>query len=151
MGAPRGTLALPFRALQPFLIQETSMPNLAPTQGGTSDLEILQRLNSDYIRSVGESDVAWFQQNLAADFLNSGPDGSLTERKQFLAQVAQPCPVFDLQAEDVRIRLLGDIAIIHGRTVYRMADGRTAAGRYTDVYARRQGRWLCVSADVTRG
>jgi len=31
-----------------------------------------------------------------------------------------------------------------------MPDGRAGAGRYTDVWARRQGRWLAVSAHVTR-
>jgi ketosteroid isomerase-like protein len=116
-----------------------------------SDLEILQQLNAHYIRSVRESDVDWFDQNLAQDFLNSNPDGSLVDRAAFLAQIARPCPISDLAFEDVRIRILGDVAIIHARTTYRKAGGQPGAGRYTDVYARRQGRWLCVAAQVTRG
>jgi hypothetical protein len=36
-----------------------------------SELETLQELNRDYIRSVQESDVRWFDANLAEDFLNS--------------------------------------------------------------------------------
>ena len=115
------------------------------------DLHTLQRLNDGYIRSVRMSDVAWFQENLAWDFMNRNPDGSLVDRAEFLAQIARPCSVSDFAAEDVRIRLLGDIAIVHGRTVYRKPDGQPGAGRYTDVYAYREGRWLCVSADVTRG
>lgn len=115
------------------------------------DLEALQRLNQGYIRSVRTSDVGWFEQNLAQDFMNSNPDGSFADRTGFLALVAQPCPVAGFMAEDVRIRLLGDVAIIHGRTVYKKRGGEAGAGRYTDVYAWRQGRWLCVSADVTRG
>jgi hypothetical protein len=47
--------------------------------------------------------------------------------------------------------MLGEVAIIHGRTVYKNAQGAPAKGRYTDVYQRRGGRWVCVSADVTRG
>jgi hypothetical protein len=31
-----------------------------------------------------------------------------------------------------------------------MADGRAGAGRYTDVWARRNGQWLAVAAHVTR-
>jgi ketosteroid isomerase-like protein len=111
----------------------------------------LQHLNSSYIRSVQLSDVRWFDENLADDFLNSNPDGSLVDRAGFLAQIARPCALSNLAAEDVRIRILGDIAIIHARTVYRKADGQPGAGRYTDVYARREGRWLCVAAQVTRG
>jgi hypothetical protein len=115
------------------------------------DLRTLQRLNDGYIRSVRMSDVGWFQENLACDFMNRNPDGSLVDRAEFLAQIARPCAVADFAAEDVRIRLLGAIAIVHGRTAYRKPDGQPGAGRYTDVYVCREGRWLCVSADVTRG
>jgi len=115
------------------------------------DLETLQQLNQGYIRSVRTSDVRWFDENLAEDFMNSNPDGSFVDRAGFLAQIAAPCAVSNLDVEDVRIRVLGEVAIIHARTVYTKPDGQAAAGRYTDVWSRRQGRWLCVSADVTRG
>jgi ketosteroid isomerase-like protein len=59
--------------------------------------------------------------------------------------------ISNLEAHDVRIRIMRDIAIIHARTTCRKPDGRAGAGRYTDVWARQQGRWLCVSAHVTRG
>jgi ketosteroid isomerase-like protein len=52
--------------------------------------------------------------------------------------------------QDVRVRILGDVAIIHARTSYTTADGKQRYGRYTDVWARRDGRWLAVSAHVTR-
>ena len=115
------------------------------------DLAALQQLNSSYIRSVQLSDVRWFDENLSEDFMNSNPDGSLVDRAGFLEQIARPCALSDLAAEDVRIRILGEVAIIHARTVYRSTGDQPGAGRYTDVYARRNGRWLCVSAHVTRG
>ena len=117
----------------------------------TNDLKTLEELNQNYIRSVRMSDVRWFDQRLAEDFLNSNADGSLIDRAGFLAQMARPCPVSDFHVEDVRIRLLGDHAIVHGRTTYQKGDGQPGAGRYTDVWSRRRGRWLCVSAHVTRG
>ena len=55
-----------------------------------------------------------------------------------------------LDIDDVRIRVMGDAAIIHGHTTYVLADGRPGTGRYTDVWARRSGGWLAVSAHVTR-
>jgi ketosteroid isomerase-like protein len=116
-----------------------------------SDLEQLQALNRDYIDSVQNSDVARFDQILAPDFLCSNPDGTLIDRPAFLHQTAQKVTIKDLRAEDVTIRLLGEIAIIHARTAYTTADGRQARGRYTDVWARRNGKWLAVSAHVTRG
>ncbi|HEV8436579.1 MAG TPA: nuclear transport factor 2 family protein [Methylomirabilota bacterium] len=114
------------------------------------DLDTLEQLNRDYIRSVQTSDVRRFDEILAEDFLCSNPDGSLVERAGFLEQTARPVAISNLEARDVRIRIIGDVAIIHARTTYTMPDGRAGAGRYTDVWARRQGRWLAVSAHVTR-
>jgi len=115
-----------------------------------SDLETLRDLNRDYIRSVQTSDVRRFDDILADDFLCSNPDDSLVDRSVFLKQTALPVKISNLEAHDVTIRLMGDVAIIHTRTTYNAADGRPGAGRYTDVWARRQGRWLAVSAHVTR-
>lgn len=116
-----------------------------------TDVDTLQQLNRDYIRSVQTSDVRRFDEILAEDFLCSNPDGSLVDRAGFLAQTARPVAISNLEAHDVRVRIIGDAAIIHARTTYTMLDGRAGAGRYTDVWARRQGRWLAVSAHVTRG
>lgn len=116
-----------------------------------ADVDVLQRLNLDFVNSVQCSDVGRFDQILAEDFLNSNTDGSLVDRAGFLAQIARPAGISGLAARDVRIRIMGDIAIIHGRTIYTTADGRPGAGRYTDVWARRNGGWVCVCAHVTRG
>jgi ketosteroid isomerase-like protein len=77
-------------------------------------------------------------------------DGSLLDRRQFLDYTAKPVTIRNLQAHDVNVRLMGDFAIIHARTSYTTADGTDSGGRYTDVWARRNGRWLAVSAHVTR-
>src|SRR5229473_3377463 len=95
-------------------------------------------------------DVGRFDEILAEDFLCSNPDGSLVDKRQFLAQTARPVSITGLAAHDVRVRLLGDVAIIHARTSYATATGERRNGRYTDVWARRGGRWLAVSAHVTR-
>jgi ketosteroid isomerase-like protein len=115
-----------------------------------SDLDALTALNSDYIHSVQNSDVQRFDEILAEDFLCSNPDGSLVDKNQFLAQTALPVTISGLSVEDVQVRILGDVAIIHARTSYITADGRQRNGRYTDVWARRDGKWLAVSAHVTR-
>lgn len=123
----------------------------APAVASDAQIGILQELNRGYIRSVQACDVRWFEEHLAEDFLNSNPDGSLVDRAGFLAQIARPTAISNLQAEEVRIRIIGEVAIIHAGTAYKRPDGQAAAGRYTDIWARRQGRWLCVAAHVTRG
>ena len=126
------------------------MPATALRTAPQSDHDILEQLNRDYIDSVQNSDVKRFEQILADDFLCSNPDGSLVDRAAFLGQTAKPVTIANLKAEDVMIRILGDVAIIHARTTYSKPDGSAGGGRYTDVWARRDRRWLAVSAHVTR-
>ncbi len=120
------------------------------TRASRSDLDILLDLNRDYIKSVQTSDVRRFDEILADDFLCSNPDGSLVDRAGFLKQTALPVAISNLEARDVNVRIMGDVAIIHARTTYTRPDGRAGSGRYTDVWARREGAWLAVSAHVTR-
>jgi ketosteroid isomerase-like protein len=115
-----------------------------------NDLQTLIELNREYIQSVQKGDVHRFDEILADDFLCSNPDGSLVDKPAFLAQTARPVTISSLEAHDVLIRLLGDVAIIHATTTYKRPDGQPGAGRYTDVWARQGGRWLAVSAHVTR-
>jgi ketosteroid isomerase-like protein len=127
-----------------------SAATAAQRTGAKSDLDELLGLNRDYINSVQRSDVRRFEDILADDFLCSNPDGSLVDRAAFLKQTAIPVRITNLEAGDVQVRLMGDFAIIHARTTYTLPDGRSGGGRYTDVWARRGGRWLAVSAHVTR-
>jgi len=116
-----------------------------------TDLDELTDLNRDYINSVQTMDVQRFDQILSDDFVCSNPDGSRIDRAAFLEQTARPIAIRNLEARDVDVRLMGDFAIIHARTTFTLPDGRPGQGRYTDIWAKRNGgRWLCVAAHVTR-
>jgi len=114
------------------------------------DLETLFELNHGYVRSVQDGDVAWFAEHLADDFLASNPDGSLVDKPGFLAQTSRPVTIRGLTEDEVRIRVLDAVAIVHARTTYTAPTGEERHGRYTDVWAKRDGRWLAVAAHVTR-
>ena len=116
----------------------------------SNDLDELTKLNKDYVDSVQNCDVKRFDEILAQDFYCSNPDKSLVDRAGFLKQTAVPVTIKNLAAHDVKIRILGDFAIIHATTSYTTPDGKEAHGRYTDCLARQNGRWLAVSAHVSR-
>jgi ketosteroid isomerase-like protein len=116
----------------------------------SKDFDELTSLNRDYVASVQNSDVRRFDEILAADFYCSNPDKSLVDRAGFLKQTAIPATIKGLVATDVKIRIMGDFAIIHGATNYTTPDGKPAAGCYTDCWAKQNGRWLAVSAHVSR-
>src|SRR5262249_37402737 len=121
-----------------------------PAAAPVSDLDTVLALNDDYIHSVQYGDVKPLSEILAEDFLCSNPAGTLVDKAAFLAQTARPWTISGPAIEGVRVRLFGDLAIIHARTSYKSADGEQHYGRYTDSWARRGGGWLAVSAHVTR-
>ena len=92
------------------------------------DFDELTSLNRDYVASVQNSDVRRFDEILAQDFYCSNPDKSLVDRAGFLKQTAVPVTIRNLEARDVKIRIMGDFAIIHASTSYTMPDGKPAAG-----------------------
>jgi len=55
--------------------------------------------------------------------------------------------------DEVRVRPLGDVAVVTGRSVltgsYR-GDRMTVTQRFTDVFAKRNGRWVIVASQGTR-
>jgi len=116
----------------------------------TSDLTALRELNQAYLDSVRLGDVERFRQLLADDFQGSTPAGEILDKSQFLERTAGPRTLNRLDGEDVRIRILGDVAIIHAATSYTSITGQEGRGRYTDDWQKRDGKWVCVSAHVTR-
>jgi len=112
----------------------------------TSDEQLLIDLNRNYVRSAQESDVRWYAENLAEDFAASTPAGALEDKRAFLERMAKPQAGREMRPVEPRVRILGDVALIHSGFSYCKPDGSAGTGRYTDIYARRNGRWLCVSA-----
>ena len=92
----------------------------------SNDIDELTALNRDYVASVQNSDVKRFDEILAQDFYCSNPDKSLVDRAAFLKQTAVPVTIKNLQAHDVKIRMMGDFAIIHAATSYTTPDGQQA-------------------------
>ena len=69
----------------------------------SDDIDLLNQLNRDYVRSVQDSDARRFDEILAPDFVNRNPDGALIGRAAFLEQVARPPGIANLACSDVHI------------------------------------------------
>ncbi|GHJ54568.1 hypothetical protein Nm8I071_38750 [Nonomuraea sp. TT08I-71] len=79
--------------------------------------------------------------------ISSQTPGVTRNLDEYLEYIAKPRPIRDITLHDSRIRILGDVALIHGRVTYTMiAGGAVQEALYTDVYQKRQGTWVCVAA-----
>jgi hypothetical protein len=119
---------------------------MSDTEQSAEDLEILEQLNLDYNRADQASDAKRFSEFLAEDFIVQTP-GVTRNRDEYLEYIAKPRPFKDLALLKSRVRILGDVALIHGHASYTMlADGAKQEALYTDAYQKREGTWVCVSA-----
>jgi ketosteroid isomerase-like protein len=111
-----------------------------------ADRRTVEALNQGYLHAGEHGDIDWYREHLADDFLSSAVDGSLSDKEAFLERIALRRAGSGFVAHDVRIRFVGELALVHAGFSCTKRDGRPGSGRYTDIYAKRNGRWLCVSA-----
>ena len=115
------------------------------------DLEVLRLLNESYVDAFRKSDIAWYDAHLAPDYRVFSGDGSHNDRAMALANFAQPTFATRMKSfpvGKVQIRRFGDIALIHAENAYELKDGRRGVSRYTDVWQKKEGRWLCILAHI---
>ena len=115
-----------------------------------ADVEAIRALNDHYIRSWREHDMDWYRANLADYFVCTATDGSVLSKQDFVSYPDQGASIKEAHVENVAVRVYGtSTAVVTGNTVVHWKDGRVSATRYTDTYARIDGKWKAVSAQLT--
>jgi ketosteroid isomerase-like protein len=109
---------------------------------------ILHRLNAEYIRAFVESDAEWYREHLSDDFVCSLADGRRIGKAEFLETSEADQRVTELTYDQIDVRPLGEVALVHGVTHW-TRDGEPGSTRYTDVWRLTEGRWLAVAAHLT--
>jgi hypothetical protein len=115
-----------------------------------SEEATLRKLNASYINSYLTGDVVWYDEHLDNDFICIQSDGSVLDKPRFLFQTAKGPDVAQYQLDQVRIRIIGSTALVHGTGLFTKPDGSEGTSRYTDVYAKVAGKWKVVAAQITR-
>jgi len=116
------------------------------------DTSVLQALNESYVKAFRDADVSWYDAHLAPDYVMLGGDGVQWERAAALARFAQPTFATAMRSfpvDEVTVRRFHDVALIHAENAYQLIDGRRGVSRYTDIWHKRDGRWLCIAAHIS--
>jgi ketosteroid isomerase-like protein len=122
--------------------------------GPLDDYATIWYLEQDWNDAVWKKDKAWFDSNYASDFTSiSGSSATLMDKAQDIADTIDPKTTFDMvETTDMNIRIDGDKAIVTGvfHTKGKGADGPfDRKVRYTDVWIKRDGRWVAWSSQGT--
>jgi ketosteroid isomerase-like protein len=130
--------------------------NDAPATGATADgveEQALYQLERDWAAANTKKDTAVIDKFLAKDFV-SNLDGRTLNKAQLMAQIkSNPAKIESTENSDMVAMVFGDTAVVRG--VYNeksTTNGKDSSikGRYTEVYAKRDGRWQCVTQYATK-
>ncbi|WP_371403314.1 nuclear transport factor 2 family protein [Kribbella sp. NBC_00662] len=96
---------------------------------------------------LGASRLSQPRRSLARGTLRVRLSRARVAGGEYLEYIAKPHPFKDLAVHDVKVRILGDVALIHGRSTYTMlTDGTEQEALHTDAYQKRNDTWQCISA-----
>lgn len=80
--------------------------------------------------------------------------GSIQSRKEFIDAIKKRKTVYDsIAAHDVRVRVYHGLALATGRAEQHVRDAKgasTVTVRFTEIYVRREGRWLLSAWEARR-
>lgn len=124
----------------------------AAAQTNSVEAEIL-KLDRELFEAVWRADATARDRIVANDFAYVTYAGEFLTKPEWIATVKTPAsPSDEFKISDAKVRVYGDTAIATGylETLFRLeqSTGR-AEFRYTNVYMKRQGRWLAVSGQAT--
>jgi uncharacterized protein (TIGR02246 family) len=135
-----------------WCLPNSNLPMAGSTTSGEDEKALIQ-LELDWAAAGVKKDTAVVEKFLADDFVSNW-EGRIMNKKQVLAEMkTNPAKIESAVGSDMRVFVFGDIALVHG--LY--SEKSTTAGkdtsqkwRWTEVYAKRDGRWQCVTQYGTK-
>jgi ketosteroid isomerase-like protein len=114
-------------------------------------LEAVLQIERDIMTAIKNKDTASLAPMLAEDFIYRTHFGAESDKKGFLVSIASmPLEILSLHGDELKVNLYGETAVLTGiqRAEARVPEGQTeeSAVAFTDVFVRREERWLMVLA-----
>ena len=140
-----------------LLIVSSSVLSQTPEQkkkveNGNVKQDIL-KLDAELFDAISRADAAARERIAADDLIYITHYGSALNKAEWIAHVTKPAPPSSKQIRDeLSVRVLGDTAIVTGRLTMKIVLPQSIGkvqSRYTNVYAKRQGQWRLITAQVT--
>ena len=127
-----------------------------PIQRKENATEELKQLERDWVKASVQRDREWLQQFLADEFISTHPtSGILKDKTREIAETVDPkMAVESMKLGDMNVRLLGDVAIVTGRSS-EIGGGNHLKDTdrsylFTDTFIRRDGRWQLLASHSSR-
>jgi ketosteroid isomerase-like protein len=140
------------RTIITLLITAAAVPLLAQTKS-TVTQEIL-KLEDEFGRAMIKNDPEAVGRLLADDWIIIDPDGGIIDRARFLGVIRSGTLSHEvMNSRDVRVRIYGNSAAV---TALTSTTGKFSGQEFkteeraTDLWVKKNGRWMCVLSQLTR-
>jgi len=114
--------------------------------GSPADEGAVRAAEERIFAAIGARDAIALERELATDFILSSPGKPDQARDDFLRAIASmPYRLLEVNGEDIRFRLLGDVAVLSGvqRARVEIASGDVVVARtaFADLFVRKGDSW----------
>ncbi len=109
----------------------------------------LRAINHRAVNALANADRSYFEVLVAQDFLSTAPNGEWLGRGAHLERLGTTAPAESFAYSDLRVRVFGDVALVHGLKDTNRAGGPPQRVRYTDVYQWDGMHWHLVNTQHT--
>ena len=121
------------------------------TNNSAETADVILQIERDIMAAMKSKDAAALEPMLADEFVYRTHFGAEADKAAFLESITSfPVEILSLSSEELRVNVYGETAVLTGvqLAVARPPEGETeeSAVAFTDVFVRRDGRWLMVLA-----
>ena len=121
------------------------------TNDNTEAVEAILQIQRDIMAAIKSKDAKSLEPILAEEFTYRTHFGAEADKRAFLETIASfPIEILSLSGGELKVNLFGETAVMTG---VQYAEARPPEGEpeqsavaFTDVFVRRDGRWLMVLA-----
>jgi ketosteroid isomerase-like protein len=126
-------------------------PSRVPADAARDKAELI-RLEHDYARALMTKDRAFLMRFYAPDWRGGNWMGFWSKSTMLKSVLNARYVVKSMNVRDLKVRVEGDVAIVQGvDEEVTSVDGKDTSGKwaFTDVFARRDGRWVAVASHTS--
>lgn len=118
----------------------------------SKDIEILKKLNKDWLDSYAKKDTITLNRIFADDFTLISHNGTKMTKNDIIHNLDKQ-KVIAVNTDSIDVRLLtGNVGVVIAYTTFVLnVDGKEMTGQncYQDVYVKKKGKWVAALAHVT--
>ena len=128
------------------------MPSIVAKAGEVE--KELAKLSTQLTDAVLKSDTAYLASALSDDWTIIVDNGGTMDKPAYLKHFKDGDLKFEkLEKADIKVRVYGDSALVIALDTYKLFHNgheHNATSRATEVFVKRDGKWLCVAVQLTR-